>query len=74
MNLKTLRKFTQNIISNLKDHGKYPKENDSIDYKKELKLVQDASPLEIFLVNFAGLGSKFGQLVYAWALVTKKDR
>ncbi|CAK8713544.1 hypothetical protein GKODMF_05120 [Candidatus Electrothrix gigas] len=53
MDLKTLRKSIKNIISDLTHHGKYPKENDSVDYKKELKLVQGANPLEIFLVNFA---------------------
>ena len=53
MDLKTLRISIGNIISNLKDRGKYPKENDCIDYKKELNPIQDEIPLEIFLVNFA---------------------
>lgn len=35
-NLQELKDKLENIISDLKNHGKLPKENDCLDYKKSL--------------------------------------
>jgi hypothetical protein len=53
MDLKELKKCVDKIVSDLTNNGKYPKENNHIDYKKELNIIQDSSPLEIFFKNFA---------------------
>ncbi len=53
MDLKELKSCVDKIISDLTNNGKYPKENNHIDYKKELNIIQNNNPLEIFLKNFA---------------------
>lgn len=53
MNLKSLKKQVEVTISNLKDHGKFPKENDLYDYKLELNFFDLTNSTEIFLRNFA---------------------
>lgn len=52
MNLNDLKGKIELIISNLKDKGEFPKENDLIDYKLELKLPKSKQPFEVFLLNF----------------------
>jgi hypothetical protein len=53
MELKDLKSKVEKIIIDLKDNGKYPKENNHIDYKKELSIKEGDSELEIFLKNFS---------------------
>lgn len=52
MNLQELRIKTEVFISDLKDKGTFPKENNHIDYKLELKISTSKTPLENFLLNF----------------------
>lgn len=52
----TLHQLTQKaelIITDLKDNGRFPKENNGIDYKLKLNIAQAKNPLENFLLNFA---------------------
>lgn len=53
MHLQELKKKVENIISNLKDNGIFPKENNHIDYKLELKINAKKTNVENFLLNFA---------------------
>jgi len=53
MNLKELKEKVELIISDLKDNGKFPKENNQIDFKLELKIQSGKIPTENFLSNFA---------------------
>lgn len=53
MNLKELKEKVEIIISDLKDNGKFPKENNQIDFKLELKIQTGKTPTENFLSNFA---------------------
>jgi hypothetical protein len=53
MNLTYLKEQVEITIKNLKDHGKFPKENDLYDYKLELNFFSITNPTEIFLRNFA---------------------
>jgi uncharacterized protein YxjI len=53
MNLKELKEQVLGAIENLKDHGKFPKENNLYDYKMELNFYGIADPVEIFMRNFA---------------------
>jgi hypothetical protein len=53
MELKDLKSKTDKIIVDLKDNGKYPKENNHIDYKKELTIIPGDSELETFMKNFS---------------------
>lgn len=53
MNLKFLKEQVEITITNLKDHGKFPKENDLYDYKLELNFFGITNSTEIFLRNFA---------------------
>ena len=52
MNLQELKKNVTAIISNLKDNGQFPKENNHIDYKLELKIAPSKSTVDNFLLNF----------------------
>lgn len=49
MDLKELKEQVEAIITNLKDHGTYPKENDLVDYKSKLNVVAGDPPVETFL-------------------------
>ena len=53
MNLRDLNEKVQEIITDLKDNGRFPKENNSIDYKLKLNIASSKTPLENFLLNFA---------------------
>ncbi len=53
MNLQELKSRVDIIISNLKDKGVFPKENNLIDYKSEIKISPSTSHTENFLMNFA---------------------
>ncbi|SHL04609.1 ATP-binding protein [Flavobacterium chilense] len=53
MNLKDLKEQVSVAIDNLKDHGKFPKENNHYDYKMELNFFGITDPTEIFMRNFA---------------------
>jgi hypothetical protein len=52
MNLPQLKEKTEQIISDLKDNGRFPKENNGIDYKLKLNIAKTKKPLENFLLNF----------------------
>ncbi|WP_417915137.1 ATP-binding protein [Candidatus Electronema sp. JM] len=56
MDIKELKVYVAGIIENIKNNGIYPKENNCIDYKKELNcnpenVTEDC--VEVFLKNFA---------------------
>lgn len=53
MNLKDLNEKVKDIITDLKDNGRFPKENNSIDYKLKLNISSSKTPLDNFLLNFA---------------------
>lgn len=53
MNLKELKEQISITIDNLKDHGKFPKENNLYDYKLELNFYGLSESVEIFMRNFA---------------------
>lgn len=53
MNLTELKDQVTIAIENLKDHGKFPKENNHYDYKMELNFFALSDPTEIFMRNFA---------------------
>ena len=53
MNLKELKEQISITIDNLKNHGKFPKENNLYDYKLELNFYGLTEPIEIFMRNFA---------------------
>ena len=53
MNLKELKEKVTIAIDNLKDHGKFPKENNHYDYKMELIFFGLNDPTEIFMRNFS---------------------
>lgn len=53
MNIKELRIQVEIDIENLKNHGKFPKENDHYDYKMEMNFFGISDPTEIFVRNFA---------------------
>jgi hypothetical protein len=52
MNIEELRAHVLIAISDIKDHGKFPKENDLYDYKLMLNFYGITDPIEIFLRNF----------------------
>jgi hypothetical protein len=52
MNLKILKEQVSITIDNLKNHGKFPKENNLYDYKLELNFYGQTDPVEIFMRNF----------------------
>jgi hypothetical protein len=52
MNLKLLKEQVSITIENLKNHGKFPKENNLYDYKLELNFYGQIDPVEIFMRNF----------------------
>ncbi len=52
MNLKLLKEQVSITIDNLKNHGKFPKENNLYDYKLELNFYSQTDPVEIFMRNF----------------------
>jgi hypothetical protein len=53
MILKELKSKVDNIITELKDNGKFPKENNHLDYKQELNIQPGKSQIENFLINFS---------------------
>lgn len=53
MNIRDLSEKAKEIITDLKDNGRFPKENNSIDYKLKLNISTSKTPLENFLLNFA---------------------
>jgi len=53
MNLKELKYKVDCIITDLKDNGVFPKENNLIDYKLSLNINSGKTQLENFLINFA---------------------
>lgn len=53
MNIRDLNEKVQDIITDLKDNGRFPKENNSIDYKLKLNIATSKTPLENFLLNFS---------------------
>lgn len=53
MRLRELKEKVDFIISDLKDYGNFPKENNVIDYKFKLNIDDTKSVEENFLVNFA---------------------
>lgn len=56
MDIKELEAYVNGIIENIKNNGLYPKENNCIDYKKELNCNPENATedcVEIFLKNFA---------------------
>jgi len=52
MNIEELRVHVSKAISDIKDNGKFPKENDLYDYKLMLNFFGITDPIEIFLRNF----------------------
>lgn len=52
MNLKELKEQISITIDDLKNHGKFPKENNLYDYKMELNFYGLTEPIEIFMRNF----------------------
>lgn len=52
MKIKGLQEKVQDYIKDIKDNWKYPKENNLIDYKREIKINSWIDNLENFLVNF----------------------
>ena len=53
MNLKQLNEQISITIDDLKNHGKFPKENNLYDYKMEVNFYGLIEPTEIFMRNFA---------------------
>lgn len=53
MVLKELSLKVEAIIKDLKDNGRYPNENNLIDYKLELNISESKNSIENFLINFA---------------------
>lgn len=56
MDIKELKIYVNGIIENIKNNGLYPKENNCIDYKKELNCNSEITTedcVEVFLKNFA---------------------
>jgi len=53
MDLKQLKEKVDAIIKELKDNGRYPKENNLVDYKMQLNLITGDSEVETFMKNFA---------------------
>ena len=53
MDLQELKEQVTIAIDNLKDHGKFPKENNHYDFKMELNFFGLTDPIEIFMRNFA---------------------
>ncbi len=53
MNLRELKDQAIITIDNLKNHGKFPKENNLYDYKFELNFYGLTDSVEIFMRNFA---------------------
>jgi hypothetical protein len=53
MTIKELSVKSNDVISDFKDHGNYPKENNLFDYKMMLNIKSGDSELEVFFKNFA---------------------
>lgn len=52
MNLKELTSKSNDIINDFKNHGKYPKENNIVDYKLQLNVKTGDNEIETFMKNF----------------------
>ncbi|MFT6842679.1 MAG: hypothetical protein ACJASR_001449 [Psychroserpens sp.] len=53
MNITDLNEKVKDIVKDLKDNGRFPKENNSIDYKLKLNIATTKTSLDNFLLNFA---------------------
>lgn len=53
MTLQQLKDQVSEIITNLRDHATYPKENDLVDYKMRINVVTGDQPVETFLKALA---------------------
>ncbi len=53
MNLKKLKDTAETTISNIRENGQYPNENDLFDYKEKLNIGKEEDSIEIFMINFA---------------------
>lgn len=53
MTLLHLEEKAKNIIQDIKDNGRFQKEDNNIDYKLKLKISQERNNVEVFLINFA---------------------
>jgi hypothetical protein len=53
MNVHELKINVTSIISDLKDNGRFPKENNHVDYKLKLNIATSKSDIDNFLLNFA---------------------
>jgi hypothetical protein len=53
MNIRDLNEKVKDIVKDLKDNGRFPKENNSIDYKLKLNIATTKTSLDNFLLNFA---------------------
>lgn len=53
MDLKQLKDKVDVTIQDLKDNGRYPKENNLFDYKMKLNITAGDSEVEVFMKNFA---------------------
>lgn len=53
MKIRDLQENVKIFIQDIKDNWKYPKENNLIDYKREIKINSSLDNLENFLINFA---------------------
>lgn len=53
MNLQQLTEKAESLITDLKDNGRFPKENNGVDYKLKLNIAKSKNPLDNFLLNFA---------------------
>lgn len=51
--MKDLREKVNIIIQNIKDNGQFPNENNSLDYKSNMKISDGRRPHEQLLINFA---------------------
>jgi hypothetical protein len=53
MNIQELKANVCSVITELKDNGNFPKENNHIDYKKELTIATTKTDVDNFMMNFA---------------------
>lgn len=53
MTFSELKELANLSVENIKNHGIFPKENQTFDYKKSLKVGTYSDPTEIFMRNFA---------------------
>lgn len=70
MKIKELQEKVHFFISDIKDNWKYPKENNLVDYKRELKINTKKDWLENFLINLVKDILSFGNgnwwIIFLW--------